>query len=38
MMVYERQPDNFVYRLYALTWEGVKVIEPEFPLDRGLGI
>jgi adenine-specific DNA-methyltransferase len=30
----ERRVDNFVYRLYSLTWEEVKVIEPEFPLSR----
>jgi hypothetical protein len=30
----ERQIDNLVYRLYNLTWEEVKVIEPEFPLSR----
>jgi hypothetical protein len=29
-----RQIDNLVYRLYALTYEEVKVIEPEFPLSR----
>jgi hypothetical protein len=30
----ERQVDNFVYRLYNLTWEEVKVVEPEFPLGK----
>jgi adenine-specific DNA-methyltransferase len=30
----ERQIDNLVYRLYNLTWEEVKVIEPDFPLSR----
>jgi hypothetical protein len=26
--------DNLVYRLYNLTWEEVKVVEPEFPLSK----
>jgi hypothetical protein len=30
----ERQVDSLVYRLYSLTYEEVKVIEPEFPLSR----
>jgi hypothetical protein len=30
----ERQIDNLVYRLYNLTWEEVKVIEPEFPFSK----
>jgi hypothetical protein len=30
----ERQIDNLVYRLYGLTWEEVKVIEPGFPLGK----
>jgi hypothetical protein len=30
----ERQIDNLVYRLYSLTYDEVKVIEPEFPLSR----
>jgi hypothetical protein len=30
----ERRIDNLVYRLYNLTWEEVKVIEPEFPLGK----
>jgi tRNA1(Val) A37 N6-methylase TrmN6 len=30
----ERQIDNLIYRLYNLTYEEVKVIEPEFPLSR----
>jgi adenine-specific DNA-methyltransferase len=30
----ERQIDNLVYRLYNLTWDEVKVIEPEFPLGK----
>jgi hypothetical protein len=30
----ERQIDNLVYCLYSLTWEEVKVIEPEFPMNR----
>jgi hypothetical protein len=30
----ERQIDNLVYRLYNLTWEEVRVIEPEFPLSK----
>jgi adenine-specific DNA-methyltransferase len=30
----ERQIDNLVYRLYDLTHEEVKVIEPEFPMSR----
>jgi hypothetical protein len=30
----ERQVDNLVYRLYSLTYEEVKVIEPEFPLGK----
>jgi hypothetical protein len=30
----ERQIDNLVYRLYNLTWEEVKVIEPEFSVSR----
>jgi hypothetical protein len=30
----ERQLDNLVYRLYDLSYEEVKVIEPDFPLGR----
>jgi Alw26I/Eco31I/Esp3I family type II restriction m6 adenine DNA methyltransferase len=30
----ERQIDNLVYRLYDLTYDEVKVIEPEFPLSK----
>jgi hypothetical protein len=30
----ERQIDNLVYRLYNLTYEEIKVIEPDFPLTR----
>jgi hypothetical protein len=30
----ERQIDNLVYRLYHLTWEEVRVIEPGFPLSK----
>jgi hypothetical protein len=30
----DQQIDNFVYRLYDLTYAEVKVIEPEFPLSR----
>jgi hypothetical protein len=30
----ERQADNFVYRLYNLSHEEVKVIESEFPLNK----
>jgi hypothetical protein len=30
----ERQIDNLVYRLYNLTWDEVKVIEPDFPVGR----
>jgi hypothetical protein len=30
----ERQIDNLVYRLYNLTWEEVRVIEPGFPLGK----
>jgi adenine-specific DNA-methyltransferase len=30
----ERQLDNLVYRLYDLSYEEVKVIEPGFPLGR----
>jgi hypothetical protein len=30
----ERQIDNLVYRLYNLTYEEVKVIEPKFPLSK----
>jgi hypothetical protein len=30
----ERQIDNLVYRLYNLTWEEVKVVEPDFSLSR----
>jgi hypothetical protein len=32
--VLERRVDNLVYRLYDLSWEEVKVIEPEFPLSK----
>jgi adenine-specific DNA-methyltransferase len=31
---FERQLDNLVYRLYNLTYEEVKVIEPDFPLSE----
>jgi adenine-specific DNA-methyltransferase len=38
----ERQIDNLVYRLYNLTWEEVRVIEPGFPLGKaeyeGIGV
>jgi adenine-specific DNA-methyltransferase len=30
----EQQIDNLVYRLYDLTYEEVKVIDPEFALSR----
>jgi tRNA1(Val) A37 N6-methylase TrmN6 len=30
----ERQLDNLVYRLYNLTWDEIRVIEPGFPLGR----
>jgi restriction endonuclease S subunit len=30
----ERQIDNLVYHLYNLTYDEVKVIEPEFPLGK----
>jgi adenine-specific DNA-methyltransferase len=30
----ERQIDNLVYRLYNLTYDEVKVIEPDFPLSE----
>jgi hypothetical protein len=30
----ERQIDHLVYRLYNLTYDEVKMIEPEFPLSR----
>jgi hypothetical protein len=30
----ERQIDGLVYRLYGLTYEEVKVVEPDFPLGR----
>jgi adenine-specific DNA-methyltransferase len=30
----ERQIDNLVYSLDNLTWEEVKVIEPDFPVSR----
>ena len=26
--------DTLVYRLYNLTWEEIKVIEPKFPLSK----
>jgi hypothetical protein len=32
--VLERQIDNLVYRLYSLTYDEVKAIEPEFSLSR----
>jgi hypothetical protein len=28
----EQQIDNMVYKLYELTYEEVKIIDPEFPL------
>jgi hypothetical protein len=31
---FERQIDNLVYRLYDLTYDEVKVIEPDFPLGK----
>jgi hypothetical protein len=31
---FEQQIDNLVYRLYDLTYEEVKVIEPGFPLGK----
>jgi adenine-specific DNA-methyltransferase len=30
----ERQLDNLVYKLYNLSYDEIKVIEPDFPLDR----
>jgi hypothetical protein len=30
----ERRIYNLVYRLYNLTWEEVKVVEPEFPMSK----
>jgi hypothetical protein len=30
----EQPVDNLVYRLYNLTWEEVKVIEPGFPIGK----
>ena len=30
----EQQIDNMVYKLYELTYEEVKVIDPEFPLSE----
>jgi len=30
----EQQIDNLVYRLYDLTYDEVKVIDPDFPLSR----
>jgi hypothetical protein len=32
--VLERQIDSLVYRLYNLTYNEVKLIEPEFPLSK----
>jgi hypothetical protein len=32
--VFERQIDNLVYRLYNLTYNEVKLIEPDFPLSK----
>jgi hypothetical protein len=32
----ERQIDNLVYRLYNLTYDEVKVIEPNFPLTKAM--
>jgi len=32
--VFERQIDNLVYRLYNLTYDEVKLIEPDFPLSK----
>jgi tRNA isopentenyl-2-thiomethyl-A-37 hydroxylase MiaE len=32
--ILDRQIDNFVYRLYNLTWEEVRVIEPGFPMSK----
>jgi hypothetical protein len=32
--VFERQLDNLVYRLYSLTYDEVKMIEPDFPLSE----
>ena len=30
----EQQIDNLVFRLYELTYEEVKIIDPEFPLSK----
>ncbi|MCK9290388.1 MAG: hypothetical protein WCR58_11915 [Bacteroidales bacterium] len=30
----EQQIDNLVYRLYELSYEEVKVIDPDFPLSE----
>ena len=30
--ILEQQIDNLVYKLYELTYEEVKIIDPEFPL------
>ena len=30
----ERQIDNMVYKLYSLTYEEVKIIEPEFAMSK----
>jgi adenine-specific DNA-methyltransferase len=31
---FETQINNLVYRLYELTYEEVKIIDPEFPLSK----
>jgi hypothetical protein len=31
---FERQIDSLVYRLYNLTWDEVRVIEPEFSMSK----
>jgi hypothetical protein len=32
--VLEQQVDNLVYRLYDLSWEEVKMVEPGFPMGK----
>jgi hypothetical protein len=29
-----RQIDNLIYRLYNLTYDGIKIIKPDFPLEK----
>jgi hypothetical protein len=31
-IILEQQIDNLVYKLYELTYEEIKIIDPEFPL------